>query len=216
MKNSIMIKRLVGISILTALVVVLQLLGNYITIGTVNITLALIPIAVGAILYGPVAGLFLGMVMGAIILTAPSTMAFFSVNPVVTVLLCLLKSGLAGFLAGWLYRAIAYFANKCQTTKNKRIVNVVAAVGATIMVPVVNTLIFIIGAALFFYSVWELTSTDGAFYVIFLGVFGPNFAIEFTINVVLAPAVLTIIKIVTRSHNLGFANDFSNLNEEIA
>ena len=63
MKNSIMIKRLVGISILTALVVVLQLLGNYITIGTVNITLALIPIAVGAILYGPVAGLFLGFLL---------------------------------------------------------------------------------------------------------------------------------------------------------
>ena len=216
MKNSIMIKRLVGISILTALVVVLQLLGNYITIGTVNITLALIPIAVGAILYGPVAGLFLGMVMGAIILTAPSTMAFLSVNPVVTVLLCLLKSGLAGFLAGWLYRVIVYFANICKTTKNIRIVNVVAAVGATIMVPVVNTLIFIIGASLFFYSVWELSSTDGAFYVIFLGIFGPNFAIEFTINVVLAPAVLTIIKIVTRSHNLGFANDFSNLIEEVA
>ena len=47
------INRMVGIAVLSALVVVLQLLSSVIKIGTVSITLTLIPIVVGAAFYGP-------------------------------------------------------------------------------------------------------------------------------------------------------------------
>ena len=212
--NSIKIKKLVGLSILTALVVVLQLISNYVTIGTVNITLALMPIAVGAILYGPLAGLFLGAVMGAIILTAPSTQSFFSVNPLVTVLLCLIKSGLAGLLSGLLYKLFNHYIKDISDTKKKRILTVVAITCSTIIIPSINTFIFVCGAALFFYSVWGLESMSGAFGTILVAVFGTNFVIEFVVNVVLTPAVITILKVVTRNNDLGFVNDFSSLQNE--
>ena len=61
MKNR-SIKKMTGLSLLTAVTVVLALLSN-VTIGTVNLNLALIPIVVGACIYGPSGGLFLGIVL---------------------------------------------------------------------------------------------------------------------------------------------------------
>ena len=49
-------KKIAGVGLLTALVVVLQLLGSFIKFGTVSISLVLIPIVVGAALYGVGAG----------------------------------------------------------------------------------------------------------------------------------------------------------------
>ena len=61
------INRMVGIAVLSALVVVLQLLSSVIKIGTVSITLTLIPIVVGAAFYGPGAGAILGTVFGLVV-----------------------------------------------------------------------------------------------------------------------------------------------------
>lgn len=99
MKNSKKIQRMVGIASLAAITAVLQVIANYITFGPVSITLALIPLVIGAILYGPWAGAFLGALMGAIILSAPSTAAFLVVNPFATVVLCLIKTGVAGLVS---------------------------------------------------------------------------------------------------------------------
>ena len=49
-------KRVVGVGIFTAIVVVLQLLGSFIKFGTFSVSLVLIPIVVGAALYGIGAG----------------------------------------------------------------------------------------------------------------------------------------------------------------
>ena len=92
MKNRIKIKKIVGVSVLLALVISLQLLSNYITIGSISITLALIPIAMGAILYGPLVGMFLGIAMGIMVLVAPSTALFFGVNAIYTIFICLFKN----------------------------------------------------------------------------------------------------------------------------
>ena len=75
--NNNKIKKLTGTSIFMALVIVLQLISNYITLGPVSITLALVPIALGAIIYGPLTGLFLGLIHGAIVIVSPSTLAAF-------------------------------------------------------------------------------------------------------------------------------------------
>ncbi len=57
-------KKIVGIGIFTAIVVVLQLLGSFIRFGTFSISLVLIPIVVGAALYGIGAGAWLGLAFG--------------------------------------------------------------------------------------------------------------------------------------------------------
>ena len=99
------VRTIAGLGVLTSMVVVLQLLSNYVQFGPVSITLSLFPIAVGAMLYGPFGGLFLGLVNGVLVLTAPSTISFFfAYSPVGTIVVCLLKTGLAGFVAGWLFK----------------------------------------------------------------------------------------------------------------
>ena len=45
-------KKIAGVGLLTAIVVVLQLLGSFIRFGPFSISLVLIPIVVGASLYG--------------------------------------------------------------------------------------------------------------------------------------------------------------------
>ena len=55
-KNSEKVKELVGISVLAAIVVVLQLISNFILPSNLPLTLALIPIVVGSIIYGPKGG----------------------------------------------------------------------------------------------------------------------------------------------------------------
>ena len=52
---------LTGVAIFTAIVIVLQLLGSFVRFGPFSISLVLIPIVVGAALYGPGAGAWLGV-----------------------------------------------------------------------------------------------------------------------------------------------------------
>ncbi len=208
-KNSLMIKKLVGLATLTALVIVLQLLSNNVTFGNLSITLALIPIAVGAILYGPLAGLFLGMVMGGIVLTGADTQTYFlSVNPAATVVLCLVKSGVAGLVSGLLFKLFAFIAKKQSSVNKKKALFAAGIIVAALVVPLVNTFIFIIGAVIFF-SVYY-PSLEAAI----AAVIGTNFLVEFIISAALSPALVTLVKVLTRQYDLGFANDFSKFIEE--
>ncbi len=208
-KNSLMIKKLVGLATLTALVIVLQLLSNNVTFGNLSITLALIPIAVGAILYGPLAGLFLGMVMGGIVLTGADTQTYFlSVNPAATVVLCLVKSGVAGLVSGLLFKLFAFIAKKQSSVNAKKGLFAAGIIVAALVVPLVNTFIFIFGAVIFF-SVYY-PSLEAAI----AAVIGTNFLVEFIISAALSPALVTLVKVLTRQYDLGFANDFSKFIEE--
>ena len=57
-------KKIVGIALFTAIVALLQLLGSFIKLGPFSISLVLVPIVVGAALYGLVAAAWLGLVFG--------------------------------------------------------------------------------------------------------------------------------------------------------
>ena len=72
MKNEkhISVVRLTSLALLAALIVVLQTVASGIKIGPVPISLTLVPIVVGAILFGPGAGAFLGGVFGVVCLIA--------------------------------------------------------------------------------------------------------------------------------------------------
>ena len=66
------VKKMVALALLAALVVVLQTVASGIKVGPIPITLTLVPIVIGAVLYGPGAGAGLGAItlLGAIVLTA--------------------------------------------------------------------------------------------------------------------------------------------------
>ncbi len=192
MKNSKKIQRMVGIASLAAITAVLQVIANYITFGPVSITLALIPLVVGAILYGPWAGAGLGVLMGIVILTAPSTGAFLSINPFLTVLLCLLKTGAAGVVSGFIFKALY--------KKNLTVAVIMAAVFA----PIVNTGIFALGCMAFFWKTLEAWANgSNAVGYLFLTMIGFNFIIEFAVNSILSPSMVYIVRVISRNYNIG-------------
>ena len=186
-KLSFSTKKIAAVGVLTAIEVVLQIAGNFITLGPVSINLCLIPIAIGAILYGPLAGFFLGAVNGIAVVFSPSTLAIFMpINPIATIFLCILKSSLAGLVSGLVFKL---FKNKNET---------LGAIIASILLPIVNTGLFAIGSLLFFKPFLNNVVSMGfanIFAALFLGVIGWNFIFELSTSAVLSPAIARIVKI---------------------
>ena len=104
-------KNVATLGILLALVIVLQAFGGTITIGAISLNFTLIPIVLGAIVLGPIAGAFLGLACGIVVLIqviiAPVGSGFYYIiwqnDPFVTVITCLLKTTVAGLVAGFLF-----------------------------------------------------------------------------------------------------------------
>lgn len=174
-------KKITGLALLTAVVVVLQVLTTVVgRLGFFSFTIALVPIVVGAALYGWKAGALLGFVFGA--LTLIDAGAFFAVNIPGTIITCLVKGTMAGLMAGIVYRLLA---------KKNRLVAVIAA---AVTAPIMNTGFFIIGCLLFFMDfVSQLAGGTDVFVFILVGLVGINFFIELGVNLVLSPTIVRII-----------------------
>lgn len=172
------IKKISGISVMLALTIVLQIISANIKFGPVEIALGLIPMILGACIYGPIAGLFLGSALGLVIMLSPATLAFFMpVNPVATVLLCLLKTGLAGFASGLVYRLVK--------TRNT-LVNVGVA---SVISPIINTGLYIVGVIFFFMEVYgDITALLTTTLLI-------NFLVELAVVSLLVVAFERILKV---------------------
>ena len=183
-------KKLVGLALFTAIVVLLQLLA-IVSRGfglPFSLSFVLVPIVVGAALYGVGAGAWLGFVFGVAVLLSGDAAAFLTVNINGTVLTVLVKGAVAGLGAGLVYRLLA--------KKNEML----AVFAAAAVCPILNTGIFLIGCLLFFMetvSAWAVGAGFGpnvAGYM-FLGLAGVNFIIELAVNLVLAPVILRLISI---------------------
>ena len=177
-------RKIAGVGLLTAVVVVLQLLGSFIHFGPFSISLVLIPIVVGASLYGVLSGAWLGLAIGITVLISGNAAAFLAVNPGGTVITVLLKGALAGLLAGAVYKAIE--------KKNKVIATIVAA----IICPVVNTGIFLIGCRLFFFdTIKTWAAGTNVFVYMITGLVGFNFLFELGLNIILSPTIVKLTKL---------------------
>lgn len=182
-------RRLAGLALFTAIVVVLQLLGSFIKVGPFAVSLVLIPIVVGAAVYGvSCPGAWLGFVFGVVVTIAVVTGAdqggyiMFSARPVMTVLVCLIKGTAAGYVAGLLYRAIG---------KKHPLAGVIVAAAAA---PVVNTGLFVLAMVLFYQPQLQAGAggTAVATYVV-TGLVGVNFLLELGVNLVLSPTITRLI-----------------------
>ena len=183
-KLNINTRKIAGVGLLTAVVVVLQLLGSFIHFGPFSISLVLIPIVVGASLYGVLSGAWLGLAFGITVLISGNAAAFLAVNPGGTVITVLLKGALAGLLAGAVYKAIE--------KKNK----VVATIVAAIICPVVNTGIFLIGCRLFFFdTIKTWAAGTNVFVYMITGLVGFNFLFELGLNIILSPTIVKLTKL---------------------
>ncbi len=177
-------RTLTGMAIMTAIVIVLQLLGSFIRFGPFSISLVLIPIVVGAALYGEIAGAWLGFIFGLVVLLSGDAGVFLAVSPLGTILTVLVKGAAAGYAAGLLFRLIA--------KKNETVAVIVAAIAA----PVVNTGIFLIGCLLFFMDIiteWAGGTPVGTYMIV--GLVGANFLFEVLFNIVLSPVIVRLLSI---------------------
>lgn len=182
-------KKLVGLGLLTALIVILQALAISIRFGPFNITLVLIPIVVGAALYGYMAGAWLGFVFSVVVLFTDAG-AFLAVSVPGTIITVIAKGTLAGLVAGFVYLSL------------KKVNKYLACLVAAICAPIVNTGIFLIGCRIFFFDTIQGWASAAGFanagaYMI-LGLVGMNFLVESAINIVLSPTILRIINIGAR------------------
>ena len=175
------------VGILAAIEVIFAFVSQFIKIGPASINLALIPIAFGAIMFGPVCGALLGFLNGAMVLAAADTQAYFMNTDMFgpwcifgTIVVCLLKCTAAGVASGFIYRLL----------KNKN--DIIAIVVASFVVPVVNTAIFVIGACIFFTPALE---------GLLISVFSFNFLIEIGVTALLTPAIIRTIHVVQSKSN---------------
>ena len=195
MRNNNIVKR-VQVAILMAIIVVLQLLSYVIKIGTFNLSLVLIPIVVGAVMFGPKTGAWLGFVFGAVVTACCVSgmdvggAILWNANPFLTAAICLIKGTAAGWVAGLIATAF----------KNSR-TPWVGIVLAALAAPVVNTGLFLLGLSTCFYDV--LVAWAGGqeilYYVVF-GLVGINFIIEFALNAILSPTVTAIVKALKKTN----------------
>lgn len=184
---------MVTLALLAALVVVLQTVASNIKVGPIPITLTLVPIVIGAVLYGPGAGALLGATFGLVTAVAgltgydAGTQALIQASPVWTILTCFVKATAAGWVAGLVYRAL----RKKQT---------LGCVLASMSAPVVNTGIFLLAMTTVLRSSLEAWAggTDMVYYV-FVVLTGVNFLVEFGVNAVLSAAIARIVKAVAKS-----------------
>ena len=183
-KPNISTSTIVGIGLLTAIVVVLQFISMWLRFSAFSITLTLVPIVVGAALYGKWAGAWLGFAFGIAVFLTGDANAFLAISVPGTIITVLLKGAFSGLCAGLIYRAL------CK--KNQ----IAAVIAAAVTAPVVNTGVFLLGCCAFFLDTLKVWAGDmDVVAYMFIGLVGLNFLIELGINLVLNPAIVSIIKI---------------------
>ncbi len=177
MNNRQKILKMVEIAIFIAVIIVMKLTGlSSIPVGPLVMTLTMVPIAIGAMLLGPVAGAILGCVYGfmsfydAITGASGMTGFFFQTSPVHTFILCVVTRTLVGFLTGLLFLVFKKVDRK----------KIWCYFAGGLMAPMLNTILFMGYIVLFFYHtefIQGLVESKGAsnalmFVILLVGVQG--------------------------------------------
>lgn len=112
-KGKMSARELTTLGLLTGVLLLTSVtpLGYFHTFG-LDISLMMVPVAIGAMLMGPKAGAWLGLIFGATSFyqavtgsSAFSTMLF-NINPIYAFLLCIPTRVLMGFLTGVIFKAV--------------------------------------------------------------------------------------------------------------
>jgi len=178
---------LTQLALLTAITIVLEILAMLMgKLGPLpfRITLALVPIVIGAAVLGVGEGGWLGLVFGIVVLLSGDAAPFMAFTVPGTVITVLGKGIGAGLAAGGVYKLLE---KKNQT---------VAAIAAAVAAPIANTGLFLLGCRAFFMPLLaEWAGGQPVARYMLLGLVGTNFLVEFTTVAVLSGVIVRIIKI---------------------
>ena len=142
-------------AVFTAIIAVISFLPIR-TLG-LEITLSMVPVAVGAMTFGPAAGAFLGGVFGVVSFVqcfgySTFGVALLGINPFFTFIVCVPTRILAGWLCGLIFKAIS------KVDKTRQIGFIIAGIAA----PMLNTALFMGTLTLFFYNTEFIQGYVGA------------------------------------------------------
>lgn len=188
--QSVKTRRMTGLAIFSAIIVVLQIISTFVKFGPFSITLSLAPIIIGAAIYGVGAGAFLGFVFSAVVVITGILgwdggfiMMLMGISPIGLLVTALGKGTLAGWVSGIVYKAVS---------KKNELLGVITA---GIVCPVVNTGFFVIGMLLFFSETFTaMAGGQNLVSFVIFGLAGINFVIELLVNIVLSSGITQIIK----------------------
>ncbi len=167
---------MVELALLIAIILIMAFtpIGYIKTLG-LEITLIVVPVAVGAVILGPLGGAILGAVFGLTSFIqcfglSPFGVVLLSINPVYTFIVCVVPRTLMGWLTGLIYRGLC----KVSSLRHVRVVL------ANLCAPILNTVFFMSALVLFFYQtdyIQGFVESAGAsnvlaFIVAFVGVNG--------------------------------------------
>lgn len=186
-------RTLTQLGVLTAIIILMAFTPlGYIRTAGLSITLLHIPVIVGAVLIGPMGGMVLGGVFGLTSLFQCFGMEAFgtmlmSLNPVGTVITCLVPRILFGWLAAVLYRVFSDKTGKLGCTLTG------------LLATLCHTLMFMLSLCLFFYQtefIQGLATTLGAgnvftFVALFVGV---NGLLEMALAAVVTAVLIPVLK----------------------
>ena len=187
------IKTLVVLAILIAITILMAFTPvGYLRIGPVSISFLMIPVAIGAIAKGPLAGALIGTVFGITSFVQCFGMDAFgtylaSKNIFFTFIMCVVCRALAGFLAGLVYKIISKFAKNMPLRSS--ITGLCAALFNTVLF--VGALILLFGKA----TVSEATNIDPSIGIIalFATIVGFNAIFEAIASFLITGAVGTAL-----------------------
>lgn len=173
--------------LLTAIVIVLQMLGSFIRLGPFQICLVLLPIVIGAATCGTGVSTWLGFVFGLVVLLNGDAAPFLAIDVFGTIITVMLKGIASGLAAGLIYKLFS------------KINRYFAVVAAALVCPFVNTGIFLLGCRIFFFAAikdWGIADGfDNAVQYMFLGLVGGNFLVELGSNILLSPVIVRLINV---------------------
>ena len=192
MKRKMSTKTMVLGAVMTALVILLQLLGTYTTFfGPFSTALALVPIIIGAALCGAGVGAWLGLVFGVIVLVTGGAALFLAFNIPGTLITVLVKGMACGLVAGLAYKLL------------RRWNDTVAVITAALLCPLTNTAVFLLGSALFFLpyadAIAQTLKMNVSGMALFWALAMGNFLFEIALSIVLSPVVVRLLQIKKKS-----------------
>jgi len=147
MKNTnINVGKMVRLAVLVAIILVMSFTPlGYLRTPVIEITFIMIPVAIAAIVIGPAGGAIAGGVFGVTSFIqcfgmSPFGAVLLSINPVYTFIICMIPRIIAGWLPGFIYRAVNRIG-KNRTT---------SAISASLAAPLLNTVLFVLTLYLLF------------------------------------------------------------------
>ena len=194
------VQKMTRLSILIALTVILQNLPF--RLGTVEMTLGIIPVEIGAMIMGPTTGAVLGTVMGiasflqCLGIFVPSAFGaqLLSMNPLFTLVICIASRAAMGYLVGVIFKALRKF------DKTKLLSFGVAATSGAVL----NSIFFTSLVIFFFYNteyIKNMANSVGAtnFVLFFFAFIGVNGIVEAAVSLLVGGSSAKVLSHVIKN-----------------